>query len=465
MRAQVQPAEGNKVKLSVEVAEEEFEKTLESTFRKLSREVRLPGFRPGKAPRKVLEARMGAGAVRREAIQEAVPDLYAEAIREHDVDAIAPPQIDITSGSESGPVSFDALVEVRPHVSVAGYQGLQVTVPSLSVSEEEVDSQVDRLRGQFAELVSVARPATDGDHVTIDIKGTRHGQTVEGLTADDYLYEVGSGSIVPALDDELRGARAGDIFKFNAEVGDQEATFQVLVKEIKQKVLPEVTDEWASDASEFDTVAELLGDLRNRIAAVKRMQAQLALRESALASLTALVQDAPPEVLVEEEVRRRLHELMHRLDSRGTELAQYLEASGLDQESMLQELSESARRAVQADLALRAVADAEGIDVTEEEVDNEIDRLAEALEKKPAEVRRQLERADRLGEVRSDIRSTKALTWLLDNVELVDADGEAVNRAELNPPADGGGAPEAAGSEAHPEVAAVETVETVESKT
>lgn len=433
MRATAQPLEDNKVKVSVEVDEAEFEAALNGAFRKMAREVRVPGFRPGKVPRRLLEARLGTGALREEAFRESLPDFYARALEDADVDAIAPPDIEITAGQESGPVSFDAVVAVRPVVSIPGYQGLQVTVARFEVDDEEVDRQVDRLREQFGELTPVARPARDGDHLTIDVKAYRHDETIEPFTTDDLLYEVGSGSIVPELDEQLRGAKAGDIFRFNATAEDGDLSFQVLVKEVKEKVLPEVTDEWASDASEFDTVQELRDETRNRLGELKRMQAQMTVRDQAVQAMAELVDEDMPEVLVEQEMQRRLHELSHRLDSQGASLAQYLEATGSDQDQLVAELRQASEQAVRADLAFRALADAESIEVEDADVESELSALSERLGQRPDQVRRQLEQAERMPELRSDIRKGKAFNWLVDHVELVDEEGKPIDRALLYP--------------------------------
>lgn len=434
MRATAQPLEDNKVKLSVEVDEAEFERALNDAFRKMAREVRVPGFRPGKVPRRLLEARLGTGVLRQEAFRESLPDFYAQALEDAEVDAIAAPEIEITAGEESGPVTFDAVVPVRPVVTIPGYQGLQVTLAPFDVTDEDVDRQVDRLRDQFGELTVVSRPARDGDHLTIDVKGYRHDQTIEPLTTDDLLYEVGSGSIVPELDDQLRGAKAGDIFRFNAAVDGEDVSFQVLVKEVKEKVLPEVTDDWASDASEFETVQELRDATRSRLAELKRMQAQMALRDQAVRALSELVDEDMPEVLIEQEMERRLHDLSHRLESQGATLGQYLEATSMDQDQLLAELRQASEQAVRADLALRALADAEEIEVDDADVDKELSALSERLDQRPDQVRRQLERAERMPELRSDIRKGKAFNWLVDHVELVDEEGNSVERALLFPP-------------------------------
>src|ERR1700722_17817904 len=278
MRATTEPLEGNLVRLSVEIDEPEFDRALLGVVRTRARQVRVPGCRRGKVPRKVLEARMGgAGALRAEALRESLPDFYARAVVDSEIDPIASPEIDITAGEESGGVSFDAVVQVRPVVSLPGYDGLQVTLPGLRVSDEDIDGQVDRLRENDAELESVGRSAIDGDLVSIDLHGSdASGAEVVGI--DDYLYEVGSGTITPELDVELRGAKTGAILAFTSPAPgneDELISFRVLVKEVKVKKLPEPTDEWAAESSEFATVAELRDDIATRIGRVKLMQSQM----------------------------------------------------------------------------------------------------------------------------------------------------------------------------------------------
>jgi trigger factor len=435
MKASVEPLEGNKVKLSVEVDEQEFEKALNDAFKRIAREVRIPGFRPGKAPRRLLESHLGKDVARQEALREALPEYFAQAVEQTDIDVIAPPEIDITSGESEGPVAFDAVVEVRPNISVPGYGGLRVTVPNPNPTDEDINNQIDRLRRNDGELKPVNRPARDGDHVTIDRKIYRHDEVLQEAT--DELYEVGSGTMTDELDQNLRGAKVGDILKFNAKVGDadeDEISFQVLVKDVKEMELPELTDEWASDASEFETVDELKADLRNRLSMVRKVQTQMALRDEVVKALVELVEEEVPEPLISAEMERRFHDLGHRLEAQGANIEQYLQATGQSQDALLADVRESATSAVKADLALRAVADAEDLQATEEDVDNEIARLAERLNQKAAQVRRQLERGDQMPAVRSDVRKAKALEWLLEHVEVVDEEGHPIDRADLKMP-------------------------------
>lgn len=438
MKSSVEALEGNKVKVSVEVDEVEFDEAIDAAFRRIAREVRIPGFRPGKAPRRILEARLGADVARQEALREALPEYYARAVGEHEVDVIAPPEIDITAGQEDGPIAFDAVVEVRPKIQVAGYGSLRVEIPSPEVTDEEVDAQVDRLRRQFGELQDVERPAAVGDYVTIDVNGSVAGEPVEGLSVEDYLYEVGSGAVVPELDEHLTGASKGDDLVFQAAHPDPEVEdpidFSVVVKDVKEQVLPEATDEWAAEASEFETLEELRNDLRERVANIKRVQSQLALREGVIDSLVKLVEDEPPQALVDAEVQRRLEDLAHRLSHQGATLDQYLQATGTAAQDLLDQLREQATSAVKADLAVRAVIEAEQITADDDEVEAEVGRLAQRMGEDPAKIRSQLERAGQLSAVRSDVTRGKALEWLADRAEVVDPDGNPVDRSSLEPP-------------------------------
>jgi trigger factor len=436
MKAVVEPLEGNKVKLSIEVDEQEFEHDIDAAFRKIAREVRIPGFRPGKAPRRILEARLGKETGRVEALRDALPTYYSRALRENEVDAVASPEIDITSGQESGPVAFDAVVEVRPQLNLAGYDGLRVVIPNPVVSDEEIDAQVDRLRSNFGELKEVDRPARNGDFLTIDLSGTRDGEPVDGLATEDFLYELGSDSVLPGLDERLHGAKVGDILAFDADLGEQPTTIRVLVKEVKEKILPELTDDWASEASEFDTVDELRADIAKRLGLVRRVESAISLRNGTVDALVELVDADPPETLVDAEVRSRVEDLARRLDAQGASLEQYLDATGQTGEQVVEQIKQQAIPAVKADLALRSVAETEEIEPTEEDIDAEIERLATTHKMKAKDVRRNLERNDQMQAVRSDWKKSKALEWLVDHVEIVDPEGHPIDRALLEPATD-----------------------------
>jgi trigger factor len=283
-------------------------------------------------------------------------------------------------------------------------------------------------------LEPVARPIVDGDMVTINLHGTDAGDA-EVVGVDDYLYEVGSKSVVPELDSELLGKKSGEIVAFRAPTpGDEEqvVSFRVLIKDVKVKNLPEPTDEWAAESSEFETVAELRQDISSRIARVKLVQTQMALREKTIEAVADLVTDDDvPEVLVDAEVNERLHDLQHRLEAQKMGVAEYLQATGQSVDDLVGMVRVDAHRAVKADLALRALAEAEEVTLSEDELDEEMVTMAERMETTPAELRRQLDTAGRTGAVRSELRKTKALQWLLDHVELFDEEGNPIDRDDL----------------------------------
>ena len=437
MKSTVEALEGNKVKLLVKLDDNELDKAMDQAFKTIARQVSVPGFRPGKAPRRIIEARIGNEAARAQALNDSLPDFYVTAVKENDLDVIAQPDMKISSGEKEGPVAFEATVEVRPIPQLAGYQGLRVTVPNPEPSAEEIDEQLERMRGQYGELNEVDRAARKGDFVTLDIAGTHEGEAVPGLTADDYSYEVGSGlqSLGADFDSQVEASKVGDEKEFTSPVppNDLEVEFKVRIKGVSERKLPELTDEWATEVSEFGSVEELRIDIAERFREVRKSEASRAFRAGVIEAVAGLVEEEIPEALVNTEMTRQLQDVAGSLSQQGFELQQYLEATGQTQEDFVADLRKAAAASVRADLALRSVAEKEGLEVTDEDIDAEIVLLAAVLEQKPAKVRRQLESAEQMAAVRSDIRKTKAVRWLMDEVEVVDSEGRKVDRALLQP--------------------------------
>jgi trigger factor len=428
-----------RVKLAVDIDEEELAPAIEQAWREIAKEVRLPGFRPGKAPRRLLEQQFGATFGRSEALKQALPDFYSRAVIEHEIDVIAPPELDITDGAESGPVRFEAVVEVRPEVTVAGYGGLRVEVPSPEVPDDEVDEQIDRLRSQYGELAEVDRPAAEGDYVRIDIHGTQDGEPVDGLTADDYLYLVGSGAIASEFDEHLRGAGVGDVLEFDAEHPDPDEDgvhFRLLVKDVQERVLPDLDDAWVADATEFGTVDELRADIRSNLAQSRVEQTRLSVRARIGTELARLVDEDLPESLVAGEMQARLEGLLGQLQARGIQVDDYLRLTGQDPQSFTSQLREAADEAVRVDLALRSVASAESLEPSDEEVDEEVARLIVGTDLDLDEAKAQLRDGGQLSAVRSDLLRRKALEWLVEHSEVVDPDGTPIPEELLQLPED-----------------------------
>jgi len=435
MKANVEQLEGNKVKLLIDLEDAEVEKAVEQAFKKIAGQVNIPGFRLGKAPRKLVEARVGSEAARAQALNDALPDHYMEALRQTETDPIAAPEIEITAGETEGPVSFEAIVEVRPIPTLAGYEGLRVEVPNPEPSSDDIDAYVERMRAQYGELEPVGRPAQAGDFVTLDVTGEHDGEPVPGLTATDYSYEVGTGlqSLGSQFDSEVEGSSAGDIKKFTSPVppDDREVDFSITIKVVNERKLPDLTDEWANEVSEFETVQALRADITTRLTEMRKQEATQAFRTGAIIAVAELVDDELPEALIDNEMQRQLQDVAGRLEQQGFTLSQYLEATGQDQEDFVAQLRSTSSDGVRADLALRALAAKEGLAASDEEVDAEVESLARQFGQKVAKVRRDLERADQLPAIRSDIRKTKAVRWLMDHVEVVDPEGKTVDRSLL----------------------------------
>ncbi|MGH9021558.1 MAG: trigger factor [Acidimicrobiia bacterium] len=434
METVVEELEDNKVRLTVAVPAGEFEKAVEAASRKVAREVRVPGFRPGKAPRRVIEARLGIAALREQALRDAVPDYYEQAVAEEGVDPIAPPEFDILEGQEGGDVRFDAVVQIRPVILLEGYTAIKATIADPAVTAEMVDTELDRLRDRFAELEDSATPLGTGDYAQLNVRGYVHDEEVEGLSATDFLYEVGSGVVVARLDEEIVGKRPGDILRFNDTLGErfgdragQEVAFQVLVKEAKRKILPEVTDEWTKDASEFETAAELRESIRSGLERLRLAGAHLAVRDEVLEGLARLIEIEAPEPLVKEEMERRVLNLRRQVENQGATLEGYIEATGTNPEALLDSVRVGAIAAVKADLALRAVVAQEDIAATDEDVQEEIDRMAQRAGRDARRLRQEIEHGRGIEAVRSDVARGKALRLVIDRAFVVDETGRALD--------------------------------------
>ena len=435
MNTTVEALEGNKVKVSVEVDEQEFETAIDAAFKKIAREVRIPGFRPGKAPRRILENQVGKGAGRAQALNDALPDYYSEAVLSNEVDVIAPPEIEITGGAESGPVTFEAIVEVRPVITVTGYADISVEIPAVAPTDEEIDAQLERFRTQYSELEVVERAAAEGDFVTVDIEGSQNGEVLEGLVASAYLYEVGSAGIVPELDEQLVGAAAGDTRSFDAAHpnGEEEDPlhFEVTVTEVKARVLPDLDDEFAAQASEFETMAAWRDDLVERMGQVRKAQSQMIVREKIGEALAELVLDDLPEPLVAAEMNERLQDMAMRLQAQGLTLEQWLQFSGTDTEQFLDDLKTTAERSARVDLALRAIAIAEAIEALEEDLEEEFAAVSSRVGQPVETVRDQLTEAGHIPALKVDVAKRKSLDWLTETVTITDESGATIQFSDL----------------------------------
>ena len=431
LQTNTEQLEKDRVKLRVEVPEAALKPAMDAVYRKWANEIRIPGFRKGKVPRQMIDARVGVDAVREEALQDALPQLYRDALQAEDLEPIAPPEIDVVEFQAGSPLVFEATVDVRPEVAIPDLSSIEVEPPSSEVTDADLDEQLERLRDRFAELESVGREARRGDHVLVDLKGYQNDELVEGLSAPDFLYEVGSRTGPPSLDEELEGTRPGAILKFTDEVhvhrDDEEdhdhshtepVSFTVLVKEVKTKKLPPVDDEFAKTVGEFDSLDDLKEDIRARLATVKERMGEDELRSNALNALVEASDLVPPDKLVESEFEHRMEHLEEDLKRHGLTLDAYGSQMQLTELEIRRDIREQAADSVKAELLLEEIARQQSIDVSEEELGREIAVAAAQAQRDPKEIAQNLVESGRVGAVAADIMRRKALDYVVRSINV-----------------------------------------------
>lgn len=416
----------DQIKLRVEVPEAALDPVMGAVYQRWAKEIKIPGFRKGKVPKQLIEARVGVDAIREEALRDALPDLYRDALRAEELDAIAPPEIEVTQWESGSPLIFEATVDVRPEIDVPDIAALRVEAPDTEVTDAEIDEQLQRLQDRFAELESVGRPAMRGDHVLIDLKGTRNDEPVEGMSAPDFLYEVGSAGGPPSLDSQLEGERPGAILKFGDDVvipslGGEPVTvsFSVILKEVKAKKLPDLDDEFAKTVGEFDSLTELKADLKERISEYKGQLVEQELRSRALQALVEASGLEAPEKLVDSEAQHRLAHIEEDLQRAGMTMEQFAERSGTTELALRGDIRTEAARSVKAELLLEEIARAQQFEVSEEDIGGEIAFAAARAQQDPKEVAEQLVKEGRLGALAADIIRRKALDHIVATAQVI----------------------------------------------
>jgi trigger factor len=434
MRATSSTLENNRIKLVVEVDDAEMNEALDAAAKSLAKQVNVKGFRKGKVPRQVLVANIGGPAVlRAEAIRESLSDFYARAISETMVDPIGQPDVTITGGEEEGQLTFEADVEVRPEVSVSGYESLRVTIPSPVVGDDEIEAQINRFRETDAVLEDVDRPIIGGDLVNMDIRAEQPSSEAEPLEMSDFMYTVGSGSIAPEVDELILGLRAGEELVVTASAGaGQSVVYTMQLKQVKERILPELTDEWVQENTDWPTVDEMRDAVFAQMSKMKVVEAQMSQRDAMLVALGELVgDDVIPEVLVDAEANDRMHDLGHRLSQQNMSFEQFLQATAQTPDQLLAAVRTDAERAVKIDLALRALVKAEGLEASEAEIDEELEKTAEAMSLSATTLRENLYKTGRVVVFEAEVAKIKANKWLSEHVTFVDHLGIVIDRELL----------------------------------
>jgi trigger factor len=432
VKTDVEELSPTRVRLTIEVPFEELKPNLDHAYREVARQVRIPGFRPGRVPPRVIDQRVGRGAVLEQAVNDAVPQLYGKALEEHDVFALGQPAVEITKLDDGKELAFTAEVDVRPHFDIPDIDGMPVTVEDADVTPDQVEEYIGALRERFASLKGADRPAAAGDFVSIDLSAEVDGQPVDDAQANGVSYEVGSGQMLDGLDEALTGMSAGETKTFSAELagGTLEGTaadVTVTVESVKVKELPELDDEFAQSASEFDTVGELRAGTRAQLEGVRRAGQAGQARERAMDALLSRIDIPLPEDLIDREIESRRESFADRLARSGNTMEEYLEAANLTAEQLDDQFAEDARRSVKAGFVLDKLATQEEIGVDQTELAAYLTEQAYRIGVSPDRLAQELSDRGQLGSVAADVLRGKALALIAERAAVTDESGRPVD--------------------------------------
>ncbi|MFF3855129.1 trigger factor [Micromonospora sp. NPDC002575] len=432
MKSTVETLSPTRVRLAIEVPFVELEPSLKKAYREIGSQVQVPGFRRGKVPAAVIDQRVGRGTVLNEAVQEAIPQNILAAVREHDLKTLGRPEVEITEFNDGDSLNFTAEVDVRPEITLPELDSIEVTVDELKIDDSEIEEQVKSLRERFATLKTVERAAAEGDYVQIDLNATVDGEDVPGGSATNISHEVGSKQLLPGLDEALVGLAAGESTTFTTQLvgGDfagRDAEVAVTVRTVKEKELPELDDDFAQMASEFDTIEELRADVRERVTRGKRVEQIYAARDKALEQLVEAAGVPAPEGVVREEVKGRKQAMIDQLERIGASLEEYLAAEEKTEEQIDAELNEAATDGVKIQLLLDTLADAEEVQVSDDEFGHEIVHRAQRAGMPPQQYYDQLVRSGTAAAVFGDVRRGKALASVMERIKIKDTAGNEVS--------------------------------------
>ncbi|MFJ2667174.1 trigger factor [Nocardia fluminea] len=436
MKSTVEQLSPTRVRINVEVPFEELKPDFDKAYKALAQQIKIPGFRPGKAPAKLIETRVGRGAVLEQVVNDALPNKYAEAVETAAVKVIGQPEIEITKIEDGEELAFTAEVDVRPEITLPDYSGIEVSVDSFTIGDDDIEEQLTSLRQRFGTLTGVERAVADGDFVSIDLSATVDGEDVPEAATTGLSHEVGSGQLIEGLDEAVIGLKAGESAEFTSTLvaGDhagKEALITVAVQSVKERELPEADDEFAQLASEFDTIDELKEDLKGRVERVKKVEQAGSIRDKVLDTLLETVEVPLPEAVVKAEVDAVVHDAVHGFDHDEAKLAEALEAQGSSREEFDKDTQEAAEKSVKTQLLLDAIAEAENTQVGQQELTERILFQAQRYGMSPEQFIQQVQQAGQLGAVFADVRRGKALAGVVGQVKVTDSDGNVVDTTEM----------------------------------
>ncbi|TNL96679.1 trigger factor [Corynebacterium tapiri] len=436
VQTSVEKLNDTRVKLTVNVPFDELKPEIDNAYKAIAQQVNIPGFRKGKAPRQLIDARFGRGPILEQVVNDMLPTRYQQACEENDLKVIGQPQVDISKIEDNEFVEFTAEVDVRPEISVPDFSDLEVTVDAVSVSDEDVEKELENLRARFGELKDTKRKLKTGDFAIIDLTAEIDGEKVEEASTEGLSYEVGSDDLIKGLDTALRGMKTGEDNEFTAELvsgehAGKEATIKVHVQQTKERKLPDLDDEFAQEASEFDTADELRENTKTQLEERKKAQQAGDIRDEVLKAALAKSEFALPESVVEDQVHAQMHQVMGQMAHDESALAKLLEAQGTNREEFDKNTRAQAEESVRTQLFLDAVADEEDPQVSQQELTDHILFTAQSYGMDPNQFIQQLQQANQIGNLFADVRRGKALAAAICRVSVKDSEGNAIDQTEF----------------------------------
>jgi trigger factor len=435
VKTDVEELSPTRVRLTVAVPFDELKPSLDQAYREIARQVRIPGFRPGHVPPRILDQRIGRGAVLEQAVNDAVPDLYAKAVREADVFALGQPEVEVTKLDDGEELSFTAEVDIRPSFELPDLSEISVVVDDAEVGPDQVEEYLTALRERFGSLRTVERPAETGDFVSIDLSAEVDGEPVDDAQVQGFSYEVGSESILDGLDDALTGMAADQTKTFQTELAGGEhagssADVTVTVRNVKVKDLPELDDDFAQSASEFNTVGELRANTRKQMEAMRRAGQAGQARDRAIEALLEQIDMPLPESVVEHEIEHRQQSLADDLERAGLTIDEFAQNRGVTAADVEKEISDDVRRSIKARFILDRLAEQEDLQPTQDEIGQYVTQMAYQQRVSPDQLARQLTSQGQLPAVISDVLRSKAAALLAERVQVTDESGRKVRVGE-----------------------------------
>ncbi len=436
MKSTVEKLSPTRVRINVEVPFAELQPDFDRAYKQLAKQVRLPGFRPGKAPAKLLEARLGRGAVLEQVVNDALPGRYTEAVTATEVRPLGQPDIEITKIEDGEELVFTAEVDVRPDIELPDLSELKISVDPIEVTDDDVETELESLRARFGTLKGVERPAQEGDFVSIDLSATVDGEDLPEASTEGLSHEVGSGQLIDGLDEAIVGLTEGESKTFTTKLvagehAGQEAEVTVTVKSIKERELPEADDEFAQLASEFDTIEELKANLTEQVERVKRIHQAESIRDNALELLLEKIEVPLPEAIVQAQVDETVHNAIHGLDHDEAKFAEALEAQGSSREQFDTETREAAEKAVKTQLLMDAIADDLDIQVGQNDLTERLVLMSRQYGIEPAQLLQVLQQNNQLPAMFADVRRGLTVAAVVEAATVTDTDGNVVDTSEF----------------------------------